>query len=89
MHAFATIDLAQLVTVTGGDGTQTTPPQNTEKFELEGTIGAKIKGAPVGLNGKLSTETSLDTPSQCAKQMTNPRDKLACYRMFAPQPAQK
>jgi hypothetical protein len=75
MSNFTSIDLSALVTVTGGDNTETT--------KANGNVGVTVKGTQVGVQGGYESSTSKSDPAQCAADVRkaggSPTDILKCY----------
>jgi hypothetical protein len=79
MSNFANLDLAALVTVTGGaDGAP-----NTSETKGSGNVGVTYKGTKVGVQLDGSTSTTRTDPAQCASDVRQaggtPTDILKCY----------
>jgi hypothetical protein len=79
MSNFSNIDLAALVTVTGGGDTAT----NTDSTKVNGNVGVTYKGTQVGVQGGYETSTTKTDPAQCATDVRkaggSATDVLKCY----------
>ena len=79
MSNFISLELATLVTVTGGDG----GAPNTDTTKANTNIGVTYKGTQVGVQGGFETGTTKSDPSQCASEVRKaggtPTDVLRCY----------
>lgn len=81
MSNFASIDLENLVTVTGGADA----PTNTSTTKANGNIGVTYKGTQVGIQGGYESSTAKSNPAQCAADVRaaggTPADVLSCYKL--------
>jgi hypothetical protein len=79
MSNFTSLDLATLVTVTGGDGSA----PNTDTTKANTNIGVTYKGTQVGVQGGFETGTTRSDPAQCSADVRKaggtPADLLKCY----------
>jgi hypothetical protein len=84
MSSFPPIDLATLVTVTGGaDGDPPGAP-NTDSTKANGNIGVTYKGTQVGVQGGYESTSTKTNPAQCASDVRaaggTAADVLKCYQ---------
>jgi hypothetical protein len=78
MSNFSNLDLAALVTVTGG-----ADAPNTDSTKANGNVGVTYKGTQVGVQGGYESSTTKTDAAQCATDVRkaggSPADLLKCY----------
>jgi hypothetical protein len=79
MSNFTNVDLATLVTVTGGAD----QAPNTSQTKANGNVGVTYKGTQVGVQGGYESSTQKTNPAQCATDVRaaggTAADVLKCY----------
>jgi hypothetical protein len=78
MSNLPSLELATLVTVTGG---QSAP--NTSQTKVNGNVGVTVKGVQVGVQGSYEDSATRTNPAQCAQDVRaaggTASDVLRCY----------